>query len=34
MPGNKVPVVAPLVPAIEQALAAIQPGTFVEIPLP
>jgi len=34
LPSNKVPVVAQLVPAIEQSLKAIQPGTFVEIPLP
>ena len=34
LPSNKVPVVAQLIPAIEQALSAIQPGTFVEIPLP
>ncbi len=34
LPSNKVPVVAQLIPAIEQALREIQPGTFYEIPLP
>ncbi len=32
LPSNQVPVVAALLPAIEQALTAIQPGTFVDIP--
>ena len=34
LPSNKVPVVAQLMSAVEQALQTIQPGTFVEIPLP
>jgi len=34
LPSNKVPVVAQLIPALEQSLKVIQPGTFVEIPLP
>ena len=33
LPSNQVPVVLGLIPAIEQALNAIQPGTFVEIPI-
>lgn len=32
LPSNQVPVVTALLPAIEQALAAIQPGTFVDLP--
>lgn len=34
LPSNKVPIVAQLISAIEQSLQAIQPGTFIEIPLP
>jgi hypothetical protein len=34
LPSNKVPIVAQLIPATEQALQTIQPGAFVEIPLP
>lgn len=34
LPSNKVPIVAQLMPAIEQALQTIQQATFVEIPLP
>jgi hypothetical protein len=34
LPSNKVPIVAQLIAAIEQALQTIQPATFVEIPLP
>ncbi|MEK7727342.1 MAG: hypothetical protein AAB354_02950, partial [candidate division KSB1 bacterium] len=34
LPSNKVPIVAQLLPAIEQAINIIQPGTFFEIPLP
>lgn len=34
LPSNKVPVVAQLMSAVEQALQTIQPGTVVEIPLP
>ena len=34
LPSNKVPIVAQLIPAVELALQAIQPGTFVEITLP
>lgn len=32
--SNQVPVVATLLPAINQALKGIEPGAFVEIPLP
>jgi hypothetical protein len=32
LPSNKVPEVAKLIPAIEQALQSVQPGTFIEIP--
>jgi len=34
LPSNKVPVVAQLIPALEQSLKVIQPGSFLEIPLP
>jgi len=34
LPSNKVPIVAQLISAIEQSLQFIQPGTFIEIPLP
>ncbi|MFQ5631640.1 MAG: DUF5615 family PIN-like protein [bacterium] len=34
LPSNQVPVVSQLIPALEQALQTMQPGTFVEIPLP
>lgn len=34
LPSNKVPIIAQLIPAIEQALQTIHPATFVEIPLP
>jgi len=34
LPTNQVPVVASLASAIEEILARIQPGEFVEIPLP
>jgi len=34
LPSNQVPVVSQLIPAIERALKIIQPGVFVEIPLP
>jgi hypothetical protein len=34
LPSNRVPVVSQLIPALEQVLKTIQPGIFVEIPLP
>ena len=34
LPTNSVPVVIALLPQIEAALSTIQPGNFVEIPLP
>lgn len=34
LPSNQVPVVAQLIPALEQALSFVQPGTFFTIPLP
>jgi len=34
LPSNKVPIVAQLIPALEEALKVIQPGIFFEIPLP
>ena len=34
LPGNQVPVLISLLPVIEQSLKTIQPGTFVEVPLP
>ncbi len=34
LPTNQVPVVALLAPAVQEALARIKPGEFVEIPLP
>jgi predicted nuclease of predicted toxin-antitoxin system len=34
LPTNEVPIVASLAPAIQDALAAINAGDFVEIPLP
>ena len=34
LPSNQVPVVTRLLPAIEQAIRAIKPGSLVEIPLP
>jgi len=34
LPSNQVPVLISLIPDIEQSLKTIQPGTFVDIPLP
>lgn len=34
LPSNQVPVVAMLLPASEQTLRTISPGTVMEIPLP
>ena len=34
LPSNQVPVLISLLPVIEQSLKTIQPGTFVDIPLP
>jgi hypothetical protein len=34
LPSNKVPIVVQLLPTLEQALQIVQPGTFLEIPLP
>jgi len=34
LPSNKVPIVEQLIPALEQSLQVIQPGTFLEIPPP
>ena len=34
LPTNQVPVVALLAPTVQKVLATIQPGEFVEIPLP
>jgi hypothetical protein len=33
LPSNQVPIVAVLAPAVEQAIQAIKPGDFIEIPL-
>ena len=33
LPSNKVPVVTQLIPALENAMAAVQPGEFLQIPL-
>jgi len=33
LPGNQVPLVAQLVPAVEALLTTIQPGTVVDVPL-
>ena len=33
LPTNRMRVVTPLIPAIENALAALRPGDFVEIPI-
>lgn len=33
LPSNQVPIVMGLIPAIEQALTAIQPGTFMDVPI-
>jgi hypothetical protein len=34
LPSNQVPVVKLLLPAIDEALETIQPGSLIEIPLP
>lgn len=34
LPTNQVPVVASLAPAVQEALANLKPGEFIEIPLP
>ncbi len=34
LPSNQVPIVAVLLPVIEQALQSAQPGAVIEIPLP
>jgi hypothetical protein len=34
LPSHQVPIVMGLIPTIEQALTAVQPGTFTEISLP
>ncbi len=34
LPTNQVPVVALLAPAVQQVVATIKPGEFIEIPLP
>jgi len=34
LPSNQVPVLISMLPVIEQSLKTIQPGTFVEVPLP
>jgi predicted nuclease of predicted toxin-antitoxin system len=34
LPTNEVPIVAELAPAVDQVLAAIKAGDFIEIPLP
>jgi len=34
LPSNRVPIVAQLIPAIEQAIGTVLPGKFFEIPLP
>lgn len=34
LPSNQVPIVATLLPTIEQVLQSTQPGTIIEIPLP
>ena len=33
LPSNQVPIVVTLLPAVSQAPAVMQPGTFTEIPL-
>jgi len=34
LPTNEVPIIAELAPAVDQVLAAIKAGDFIEIPLP
>jgi predicted nuclease of predicted toxin-antitoxin system len=34
LPSNQVPIVEALIPSIEPALAIVQAGDFIEIPLP